>query len=169
MTFVNTVTERNVCLSRLKAANDMKKEKLREFISRDGKKYDNPAHQAQRKMKMKQLEDLDDVEDVEIDPELTIHLPKPFGVFDAGEKLITIADVSFAWPGETPLFEAIDFSIFPKDRVVILGKNGCGKTSLLNLLIGESNPTTGSVSKHLGCRVTVKPLFFLALKRIVSY
>ena len=33
------------------AALDMKKEKLKEFISRDGKKHDNPAHQAQRKMK----------------------------------------------------------------------------------------------------------------------
>ncbi len=30
-----------------------------------------------------------------------------------------------------------------------------GKTSLLNILMGESDPTEGSVSRHLGCRITM--------------
>jgi ATPase subunit of ABC transporter with duplicated ATPase domains len=28
-----------------------------------------------------------------------------------------------------------------------------GKTSLLNLLVGDAEPTTGKVSRHLGCRI----------------
>ena len=39
--------------------------------------------------------------------------------------------------------------------MAIMGKNGCGKTSLLNLLIGKSNPTSGSVGRHPRCRVTM--------------
>ena len=46
-TFVNTVAEQKIAQARLKVAYEKEKEKLREFISREGKKYDNPAHQAQ--------------------------------------------------------------------------------------------------------------------------
>lgn len=46
-TYVNTVAEQKVAQARLRAAYEKEKEKLREFISREGKKYDNPAHQAQ--------------------------------------------------------------------------------------------------------------------------
>lgn len=28
-----------------------------------------------------------------------------------------------------------------------------GKTSLLNILVGDADPTTGKVSRHLGCRI----------------
>jgi len=161
--FVATVEEQSACQSRLKAALDMKKEKLREFIGRDGKKYDNPSHQAQRKMKMKQLEEMEEIEDVEQDPELSINLPRPFGVFDSSERLICAQNISFGWPGESPLITGLDFSVFPGDRIVILGKNGSGKTSLLNLFTGESSPTHGSVTRHIGCRITVCIYFFFSL------
>jgi hypothetical protein len=44
---VNTLAEQKVAQARLRVAYEKEKEKLREFISREGKKYDNPAHQAQ--------------------------------------------------------------------------------------------------------------------------
>jgi hypothetical protein len=44
---VNTVQEQKVAQMRLRVAYEKEKDKLREFISREGKKYDNPAHQAQ--------------------------------------------------------------------------------------------------------------------------
>jgi ATPase subunit of ABC transporter with duplicated ATPase domains len=46
-TYVNTVQEQKVAQMRLRVAYEKEKDKLREFISREGKKYDNPAHQAQ--------------------------------------------------------------------------------------------------------------------------
>jgi hypothetical protein len=41
------VQEQKVAQMRLRVAYEKEKDKLREFISREGKKYDNPAHQAQ--------------------------------------------------------------------------------------------------------------------------
>ena len=38
---------------RQREAYEKEKEKLREFISREGKKYDNPSHQAQVKQRRK--------------------------------------------------------------------------------------------------------------------
>ena len=154
-TFLNTVKERKVAQARMREAYEKEKEKLREFISREGKKYDNPAHQAQRKMKVKQLQALVEVEDVEEESELVLNLPRPHGVFDASEKLLAVRDVSFAWPGGEPLFANVDFVVTPRARLAILGKNGCGKTSLLNILLGEEPPSSGNVTRHLGCRVTM--------------
>ncbi len=77
-------------------------------------------------MKMKQLEGLMEVERVEEDSELVMHFPAPYGVFDSNENMISIKDVSFAWPGQEPLFEKVDFCIGTRARLAILGKNGCG-------------------------------------------
>ncbi|CAE7461939.1 ABCF3, partial [Symbiodinium microadriaticum] len=80
-----TLEDRKRALARAKAAQDMKKEKLQEFIARDGKKYDGSAHQSQRKMKMKQLSQLEDVEEVEEDSEMSFSIPAPHGDFAADE------------------------------------------------------------------------------------
>mmetsp|Transcript_25219 Transcript_25219/g.24139 ORF Transcript_25219/g.24139 Transcript_25219/m.24139 type:complete len:293 (+) Transcript_25219:379-1257(+) len=106
-------------------------------------------------MKLKQLESLIEVEAVEEDSELVMSFPKPFGVFDRNEDLVKISKASFAWPGEKSLFADVEFNVGSKARFALLGKNGCGKTSLLNILIGDSAPTSGTASRHLGCRVTM--------------
>ena len=154
-TYESTVAENKLVQQRAKEAYEREKEKLKEFISREGKKYDNPAHQSQRKMKIKQLESLLEVEPIEDEVDVQITLPTPFGVFDKNEKMLGIADVSFKWndADKEPLFEGVDFVVKPRARIAIMGKNGCGKTSLLNILTGECPPTTGTVSKHIGCRI----------------
>jgi ATP-binding cassette subfamily F protein 3 len=46
------------------------------------------------------------------------------------------------------LFEDVNVSLdsAAKKRVAVVGKNGCGKSSLLKLLVGELEPTEGTVS-----------------------
>lgn len=46
------------------------------------------------------------------------------------------------------LFEGLDLSLDGKaqKRVAIVGKNGCGKSTLLKLLLGELEPSDGSIS-----------------------
>lgn len=140
-TYQNTLEEQRIAQERQRLAYEKEKEKLQEFIAREGKKYDNPAHQAQRKMKMKQLEKLIEVEKVETESELVLHFPKPYCVFDDNETLISVKDLGFAWTNTDEngnstssndaaleyLFENVDFTVNKGARIAILGKNGCGK------------------------------------------
>lgn len=71
-TYVATVEEYKIGLARQKKAQDLKKEKLQEFVSREGKKFDNNNHQMQRKSKLKKLNAIknEEIEEFEEDAEV---------------------------------------------------------------------------------------------------
>ncbi len=48
--------------------------------------------------------------------------------------------------GDVPLFSGVDFLIEKGDRVGLIGPNGAGKTTLLRILVGDEEPTAGTVS-----------------------
>lgn len=61
--------------------------------------------------------------------------------------MLITQNLQYDYSGQ-PLFENVNVSLdsAAKKRVAIVGKNGCGKTSLLKLLVGEAEPTSGTVS-----------------------
>jgi ATP-binding cassette subfamily F protein uup len=70
----------------------------------------------------------------------------------SGQLVIEAEQVSFNWQGEALI---ADFStrIVRGDRIGLIGPNGCGKTSLLNILLGRLAPDTGRV--RLGTRLQI--------------
>jgi ATP-binding cassette subfamily F protein uup len=68
----------------------------------------------------------------------------------SGRKVITAKKVSFAWAG-TPLVRDFSMSIMRGDKIGLIGPNGCGKTTLLKILLQQLAPQTGRV-EH-GARV----------------
>ncbi len=66
-----------------------------------------------------------------------------------GKVLMEIKDLSFSFQhDDAPLIKRLSFSVGKKDRIAIIGKNGKGKTTLLNLLAQEFKPESGSVRHH---------------------
>ncbi len=51
------------------------------------------------------------------------------------------------------LFQDISFSINPAERVGLIGPNGCGKTTLLRILLGEEGADSGQVHKPAHLRI----------------
>lgn len=65
--------------------------------------------------------------------------------------LLKLRDVGCAF-GERVLFSKVNLTVHESDRLVILGDNGCGKTTLLDIIAGLKKPTRGSVTRAFGKR-----------------
>ncbi len=77
-------------------------------------------------------------------------VPAPF----TGRWLIEAKDISFSFtPENPPLIDGLNLTIGKKDRIAVIGKNGKGKTTLLNLLAMELQPLKGTVLHHAQLRL----------------
>jgi len=63
----------------------------------------------------------------------------------SGRKVITAEEVAFGWGG-APLVAGFNTTIFRGDKIGLMGPNGCGKTTLLKLLLGQLAPHAGTVT-----------------------
>jgi ATP-binding cassette subfamily F protein uup len=70
----------------------------------------------------------------------------------SGKLVVEAVGVGYAWEG-TPLIRDFSTTILRGDRVGIIGPNGCGKTTLLNMLLGELQPDSGSI--RLGSKLEI--------------
>lgn len=59
--------------------------------------------------------------------------------------MISIEGLSVAFGGNT-LFDNITYVINKKDRIVLVGKNGAGKSTMLKIIAGLQAPTSGNVN-----------------------
>jgi len=64
---------------------------------------------------------------------------------DTEATLLKARQVSFAYPGEAPVFSGVSLSVKRQEIVVLLGSSGCGKSTLLRLLAGLSPVQEGSI------------------------
>jgi ATP-binding cassette subfamily F protein 3 len=76
--------------------------------------------------------------------------------------LARLESISLFFPDKTVL-EDVSLTINPKDRIILFGENGSGKTSLLGILTGRLKPNSGKVSLARGLRIGYLEQDFAAL------
>ncbi len=59
--------------------------------------------------------------------------------------------------GYQDLFSGVSFGIPHRARIALVGPNGIGKTTLLRILVGEEEPSSGSVSRSKNIKVAYLP------------
>ncbi|MCC8046785.1 MAG: ABC transporter ATP-binding protein/permease [Clostridiales bacterium] len=59
---------------------------------------------------------------------------------------VTLDHVSFSYSKEAPLIENFNLAVHPGQRVAIVGPTGCGKTTMINLLMRFYDVDGGSIS-----------------------
>jgi ATP-binding cassette subfamily F protein 3 len=95
--------------------------------------------------RIKQLEKMPEKE--ELQQERNLDFDFHFAEFPA-KMVMEASDLSFSYKKNVPLIPKLDLTIHAQDRIAIIGKNGKGKSTLLNLLAGELKPLTGSIKTH---------------------
>ena len=125
-----------------KANQDKKRKELEEFVARN-KARASTAALAQSKQK--ELDKMDDMEDLATDANLSFK----FNYKETPAKVIFRAeDLGFGYNPDEPLFQGITFAMEKGKRLAIIGKNGKGKSTLLNYIAGELEKQQGKLDFH---------------------
>ena len=125
-----------------KANQDKKRKELEDFVARN-KARASTAALAQSKQK--ELDKMDEMEDLQNDANLSFH----FSYKDTPAKIVLRAEnLGFGYNPEEPLFENVSFDVEKGKRIAIIGKNGKGKSTLLNYIAGELPEQQGTLNYH---------------------
>ncbi len=62
--------------------------------------------------------------------------------------IMEVHHLSFHFTPEHPLIRNFSLTIHAKDRIAVIGKNGKGKSTLLNLMAGGLTPLKGTIKAH---------------------
>jgi ATP-binding cassette subfamily F protein 3 len=124
-------------------ANDEKKrQQTEQFISRF-RAQATKARAVQSRIKaLERHQHLDRLEDIR-----TLDFQFRAAPFEA-KWLLQAEDLGFSYGDGPRLIDGLSLSVAKQDRIAIIGKNGKGKTTLLNLLAREFRPQAGTVTHH---------------------
>jgi ATP-binding cassette subfamily F protein 3 len=109
----------------------------------------------QARSKRKALEKIDRIE-IPPDPWVKAEeLKLGFGVGErtGGKEVLKAENLTLAYDSGPCLVKSFDLTVFRGERIGIVGPNGCGKTTLLQALIGRQPPTDGRVKLGHDIRV----------------
>ena len=96
-----------------------------------------------RERKLEELKkEYEEIENLEQEKEIEIKIPQPE---KTGYKVIEVENLSFSYDKFHKLLTNISFELYEGEKLAILGKNGCGKTTLLKILLGEISFYSGKV------------------------
>ncbi|RYR06462.1 ABC transporter F family member 3 isoform X2 [Arachis ipaensis] len=121
-------------------ANERSRSHMQSFI--DKFRY-NAKRASLVQSRIKALERMGHVDEIINDPDYKFEFPTPDD--RPGPPIISFSDASFGYPGGPILFKNLNFGIDLDSRIAMVGPNGIGKSTILKLIAGELNPSSGTV------------------------
>jgi ATP-binding cassette subfamily F protein 3 len=148
-TFYETLDHEDEIHEKTRLNQEKRIKEIEEFVARN-KARASSASRAQSRLKL--LDKMERIEKLDHDAMLAFrfhHEKCP------GKVVMEANELSFSYDGspDNVLFKDLSFIVGAQDRIAIIGKNGKGKSTLLNLLGGELTPLTGGISSHPNTKI----------------
>ncbi|SFZ97852.1 COG0488: ATPase components of ABC transporters with duplicated ATPase domains [hydrothermal vent metagenome] len=140
--YYSTLEMEDETYEKTKANQDKKRKELEEFVARN-KARASTAALAQSKQK--ELDKMDEMGALENDSNLSFN----FNFYDTPAKVIFRAEnLGFGYNPDEKLFKNLTFALEKGKRLAIIGKNGKGKSTLLNYIAKELPAQEGVLNFH---------------------
>ncbi|KAL2327124.1 hypothetical protein Fmac_020551 [Flemingia macrophylla] len=131
-------------------ANERARSHMQTFI--DKFRY-NAKRASLVQSRIKALERMGHVDEIVNDPDYKFEFPTPDD--RPGAPIISFSDASFGYPGGPLLFRNLNFGIDLDSRIAMVGPNGIGKSTILKLIAGDLQPSSGTVFRSAKVRIAV--------------
>ncbi len=125
-----------------KISQDKKIKELEEFIAKNRARASTAAL---AQSKIKQLEKIEKLDDAGADS--TLNFDFNFKETPA-KNMLHVEGLSFGFDSKKTLFRDISFVLKKGECLGIIGKNGKGKSTLLNVIAGKLKPKSGEIKMH---------------------
>ena len=137
------IEEQDELYEKQRLSEEKLKNKLQTFIE---KTHGNPATATQARSRRRMLERIEDRQKLET----LYNLEFDFRYKDfPGKVMMEIENLDFHYDPDKPLIKNLSFPVSDRDRIAVIGKNGKGKSTLLNLLGGELTPVAGTIGPNV--------------------
>ena len=155
---------------RLYENQEAQREHLQKYIDLHSQAGENgPKAARQRKSRMKKMEKLgtmaqsegkkykssydgpaEEVEEYKEDEKVILNFPDPGGI---DGNIVTVDQMSFGYQEDNMLLQNVDLTVDIKSRIAFLGRNGCGKSTLIKLIVGDLNPLKGKTALNSRAKI----------------
>jgi ATP-binding cassette subfamily F protein 3 len=140
--YYSTLEMEDETYEKTKQNQDKKRKELEEFVARN-KARASTAALAQSKQK--ELDKMGEMEDLATDTNLSFN----FNYKETPAKILFRAEeLGFGYKSNEQLFQGVTFAMEKGKRLAIIGKNGKGKSTLLNYIAGELEHQQGKLDYH---------------------
>ena len=146
-TFYNTKEERRKNAQREYDNQMAYRKHLQEFI--DKYRY-NAAKSSEAQSRIKKLEKLPVLEPPEAERNINFRFPD---CEKLSPPILQLQDVNFGYEKDKLLLKDVNFDVQMDSRIGIVGANGCGKTTLLKVLMEQLTPLSGFVNRNGRVRI----------------
>ncbi len=141
-TFMKKLEKEKEAKERLITKQEKEEAELREFILQYSNSSGKRKRIAQSREKLLAKKQKEKVERDEVRKKVRIRI-KPLR---EGSRIpVKVNNISFHYPDSNDLYHNLSFLINNKERFLIVGENGVGKSTLLKLLVGELKPEEGNI------------------------
>ena len=154
--------EQQIALKKRTELRQIKIDTLKEFAGH-GFRYGGSSSQINmmqkkaseaKKLELEAKEEQNELADLEEDRENSLSLCA--GGELQSQSIAMLESCSFRYPNtEKDIFTDVDLSVDSKSRVVLLGENGQGKTTLVKVITNALKSTGGSVKRDHGARISL--------------